>query len=106
MGYDEANACRCVSDEFPESCTCSCDDDEKNTAKVLLRRCLLSRAPTTEPPTTSPTEEPTVNNNVPIMWMQAMYRICLEYHIVAVDDIVIHLAVAIVSIGLKQVWDI
>ena len=51
QGYDESTACSYVSDEFPDICTCSCDDDENNTASPITP--LDTQTPTTEPPTGS-----------------------------------------------------
>jgi len=52
--FDEAGACRLVSDQFPDSCTCVCDsgnEDDITTSAPTL--------PPTQPPTFPPTPLPT-----------------------------------------------
>merc|ERR1712157_221213 len=46
--YDEEGACQFVSDEFPDICTCSCDEPSSDEDE-----------PSTESPTVSPTSSPT-----------------------------------------------
>jgi hypothetical protein len=56
--FDEAGACRFVSDEFLDICTCFCDDDEDTSAPTSLPT-LQPTKPPSSPPTSPPTPSPT-----------------------------------------------
>jgi len=51
--FDEAGACRFVSEEFPDICTCLCDDDDETASPT--------GAPTAQLPTNLPSSAPTVS---------------------------------------------
>merc|ERR1712176_4443 len=62
--FDEEGACRFVSDEFPDVCTCSCDEDEDEPPEDPIEESPTG-APTVSPttsPTASPTESPTASD--------------------------------------------
>lgn len=56
--FDEAGSCRFVTKEFPDICTCTCNDDDDEVDNYDI-----TSAPTLDPmtmkPTTSPTQTPT-----------------------------------------------
>merc|ERR1711933_642600 len=61
--FDEAGACRFVSDEFPDICTCQCDDEDDTSAPTSSPTTSPTKSPTSTP-TSSPTSSPT-NAEIP-----------------------------------------
>ena len=64
--FDEERACRSVSEEFPDICTCQCNDNEDTLAPTRSPSLRPTFSPTLKP-TTSSTFPPTPPSVAPVL---------------------------------------